>query len=130
RAAIVRRLVLTLSPAANEPCPLCASTDVRVEYVLHGYQIAECRVCDFEYHDGFTGGGGDDGMFSQEYYQVRHREAFQAQYGDYTRDPSAEVYGHWLRQLEDTTPVGRILDVGSALGTFLKIAESRGWKTQ
>lgn len=111
----------------GEPCLLCKSEDVRLEYDLTEYRIARCRQCGFEYQDGFAGGGGDDGMFSQDYYQVRHHEAFRAQYDDYASDPSAGVYRHWLERLEGMIPVGRILDVGSALGTFLKIAESRGW---
>jgi SAM-dependent methyltransferase len=46
------------------------------------------------------------------------------------QDPSAPVYQHWLGRIEDRIPKGRILDVGSALGTFLKIAEGRGWTPQ
>lgn len=114
----------------EEPCPLCKSKDVRPEYELTGYRIAICTRCGFEYHDGFKGGGGDDGMFSEDYYKVRQSDAFKVQYDDYTRDPSAEVYRRWLERLEGMIPAGRILDVGSALGTFLKIAESRGWKPQ
>jgi 2-polyprenyl-3-methyl-5-hydroxy-6-metoxy-1,4-benzoquinol methylase len=114
----------------SEPCPLCNSGDVRVQYKLTGCLIAACRKCGFEYHDGFRGGGGDDGMFSEDYYRLRHHEAFEAQFDDYTRDPSADVYRHWLERIEGKIPKGRILDVGSALGTFLKIAETRGWKPQ
>lgn len=113
-----------------EACPVCKSPATRRKYRLTGYDIAMCGACGFEFHAGFKGGGGDDGMFSQDYYQVRHQEAFKAQYGDYMKDPSATVYEHWLERLEAMVPAGRILDVGSALGTFLKIAERRGWKPQ
>src|SRR5688500_125991 len=114
----------------REPCPLCKSGEVRTAYVLTGYNIAACRQCGFEYHDGFRGGGGDDGMFSEEYYRGRHRDAFEAQFDDYLRDPSAGVYDAWLRRIEARVKPGRILDVGSALGTFLTIAASRGWTPQ
>jgi 2-polyprenyl-3-methyl-5-hydroxy-6-metoxy-1,4-benzoquinol methylase len=114
----------------RESCPLCKSENVRTEYELTGYRIAICSSCGFEYHDGFGGGGGDDGMFSEDYYQVRHHEAFKTQFADYERDPSAPVYRHWLEKMEAIVPKGRILDVGSGLGTFLKIAESRGWKPE
>ena len=114
----------------SEPCPLCKSGDVGLEYELTGYRIAKCNQCGFEFHDGFAGGGDDRGAFSEDYYKVRHRDAFREQFDDYLRDPSAKVYRHWLERLEAMIPTGRILDVGSALGTFLKIAESRGWKPQ
>ncbi|HEY6219134.1 MAG TPA: methyltransferase domain-containing protein [Gemmatimonadaceae bacterium] len=115
---------------ATEPCPLCASVDTHVEYRLTGYRIASCAGCGFEFHDEFQGGGGDKEMFSADYYRVRHREAFDRQFDDYSRDPSVRVYRHWLERIESRIPVGRILDVGSALGTFLKIAEGRGWSPQ
>jgi len=115
---------------ASAPCPLCKSSNVRIEYELTGYRIAICDNCHFEYHDGFGGGGGDEEMFSEDYYQVRHHEAFKSQFGDYEQDPSAPVYREWLEKMEAIVPKGRILDVGSALGTFLKIAESRGWSPE
>lgn len=115
---------------ASEPCPLCKSENARIEYELTGYRIAMCNACNFEYHDGFGGGGDEEGTFSEEYYQVTQRDAFKTQFEDYERDPSAPVYRHWLERMEGIVPKGRILDVGSALGTFLKIAESRGWNPE
>ncbi len=116
--------------AMSEPCPLCKSAGVRVKYQLTGYHIAECGNCGLEYNDGFRGGGDDAGVFSQGYYTVAQEDAFKTQFDDYTQDPSAPVYRQWLERIEQRVPVGRILDVGSALGTFLKIAETRGWKPQ
>ena len=114
----------------SEPCPLCKSADARVKYELTGYCIAECITCGLEYNDGFRGGGDDKGVFSERYYTVEQPDAFKSQFDDYTQDPSADVYRHWLERIEQRVPVGRVLDVGSALGTFLKIAETRGWKPQ
>lgn len=114
----------------NQPCPLCKSADTRIEYQLSGYQIAVCRRCGFEYNPSFRGGGSDEGMFSGDYYQVRHKDAFREQFEDYLQDPSAGIYQHWLQTIEQRHAKGRILDVGSALGTFLKIAEKRGWAPQ
>lgn len=99
-------------------------------FELNGYRIAACRECGFEYQPGFRGGGGEEGVFSQHYYRVLQQEAFEAQFDDYERDPSAPVYRRWLQKIEERVPPGKILDVGSALGTFLKIAAGRGWKPQ
>ncbi len=111
-----------------EPCPTCKSTNVGIRYQLSDYRIARCSACRLEYHDGFGGGGEDEGMFSEAYYRVRHREAFEAQFDNYANDPSAAVFSQWMERLERLNPPGRILDVGCALGTFLKIAEARGWQ--
>jgi hypothetical protein len=106
---------------------LLRSASTRIAYRLTGYEIARCADCRFEFHDAFHGGGGDDGTFGQDYYEGVQREAFTAQFGDYTLDPSVPVYDRWLSRIAERVPAGRILDVGSALGTFLKIAEGRGW---
>ena len=92
--------------------------------------IARCERCGFEFYPDFPGGGHDEETFSEEYYTQRHGNAFRAQFGDFMRDPSAPVYQRWLGRMEARSPKGRILDVGSALGTFLKIAEGRGWSPQ
>jgi 2-polyprenyl-3-methyl-5-hydroxy-6-metoxy-1,4-benzoquinol methylase len=114
----------------TEPCPLCSSERCHTTFELTGYRIDACTDCGFEYQPGFRGGGGEEGMFSQDYYRVLQQEAFEAQFEDYARDPSAPVYRRWLQKIEERIPAGKILDVGSALGTFLKIAEGRGWKPQ
>ena len=112
---------------APEPCPVCKSPDTRVRYELTGYRIATCRACGFEFHDGFRGGGGETDVFSAEYYTGRHGAAFGQQFDDYLRDPSAPVYTAWLDRIAARIGTGKILDVGCALGTFLKIAESKGF---
>ena len=114
----------------SEPCPVCRSKTTRITYALTGYRIAQCDSCRFEFHDGFLGGGGEEGTFSQDYYEGVQREAFEAQFGDYMKDRSVPVYDRWLARIEERMRPGRILDIGSALGTFLKVAEKRGWKPE
>ena len=111
----------------TEACPVCASPRTRIRYPLSGWNIARCDTCGFEFHDGFKGGGGDDGTFGADYYTRIQEKAFEQQFGDYTMDPSAAVYSRWLDRIAAHGGKGRLLDVGSALGTFLKIAESRGF---
>jgi 2-polyprenyl-3-methyl-5-hydroxy-6-metoxy-1,4-benzoquinol methylase len=69
-------------------------------------------------------------MFSADYYQKQHEKAFEQQFGDYTKDPSAGIYAHWLDRIAEHGGKGRIVDIGSALGTFLKIAESKGFQPE
>jgi 2-polyprenyl-3-methyl-5-hydroxy-6-metoxy-1,4-benzoquinol methylase len=86
--------------------------------------------CRLEYHDHFRGGGDTDEMFSEDYYRNVQHEAFSRQFSEYAQDASARVYEHWLSEIGKCVTPGRILDVGSALGTFLKLAEARGWTAQ
>lgn len=113
-----------------ETCPLCASSATRVTYLLPAHRIAQCEQCGFEFHDGFRGGGDDDAMFSDHYYKVVQKDAFEKQFADPFADPSAPVFSRRLDQLAALASPGRLLDVGSALGTFLKIADSRGYAAE
>lgn len=114
----------------TEACPLCNSADSRITYTLDQHNIAECVSCGFEFHAHFRGGGDDDQMFSDHYYRVVQKDAFEAQFADHKADPSAPVFGKWLDWIEARHGKGRLLDVGSALGTFLKIAQDRGFDVQ
>lgn len=113
-----------------ESCLLCSSTHTRIHYRLRGWNIARCETCGFEYHDGFRGGGDATEMFSEEYYRDRQAPAFERQLQDYRNDPSAPVYARWAAHLAEHAGTGRLLDVGCALGTFLKIAEERGFAVE
>jgi 2-polyprenyl-3-methyl-5-hydroxy-6-metoxy-1,4-benzoquinol methylase len=97
---------------------------------LPTYSVVECTQCGFLYNASFCGGGQDGELFSESYYRNVHADAFRDQLEDYRNDPSARVFESWLERVEQMIAVGRVLDVGSALGTFLKMAEQRGWQPQ
>ena len=111
-----------------QSCPLCRASNPRVAFRLPGYQIAACPECDFLFNGDFSGGGDEGELFSEDYYQVAHGAAFKPQLEDYAKDPSAAVFDRWLEKIEQRISPGRLLDVGCALGTFLKIAQKRGWE--
>jgi 2-polyprenyl-3-methyl-5-hydroxy-6-metoxy-1,4-benzoquinol methylase len=114
----------------TEACPICASAKTRIRYPLSTYNIARCDDCGFEFHDGFGGGGGEGGTFDADYYTKVQSKAFELQFDDYTKDPSAPVFARWLDRIAALGGMGRLLDVGSALGTFLRIAEAQGFAAE
>ncbi len=70
-------------------------------------------------------------MFSADYYQTVQRPAFEKQLGDdYLADPSVPVYARWLDAIAKRVGTGRLLDVGSALGTFVAMANARGFRAE
>ena len=97
---------------------------------MRHYQIARCLQCGLEFNASFLGGGEDGETFDQHYFLVDHRSAFAPYLHDYRRDPSLPVFEHRLAQIESQIPAGSVLDVGPGLGTFLRLARERGWKTQ
>ena len=112
-----------------EQCPLCGSKG-QARFALVGYEIHHCSSCDTEFNASFAGGGADGQLFDRTYYEVRHKEAFADQFNDYRRDPSAPVFLARLRQIEARVGVGSVLDVGSGLGTFLRLARDNGWHAE
>jgi 2-polyprenyl-3-methyl-5-hydroxy-6-metoxy-1,4-benzoquinol methylase len=110
-------------------CPLCGS-DGREQFALHRYQIRRCRACGTEFNASFIGGGADGQLFDCTYYEVRHKEAFEVQFEDYRSDPSAPVFLARLHDIEARIGVGTVLDVGSGLGTFLRLARDNGWDAE
>lgn len=109
-------------------CPVCKANSSRTKYRLRGYRIDECTSCGLQFNADFRGGGGNDDLFSEDYYKTRHREAFASQFDDYRSDASFPVYVEKLVEIERHIRPGRVLDVGSALGTFLLAARDRGWE--
>jgi 2-polyprenyl-3-methyl-5-hydroxy-6-metoxy-1,4-benzoquinol methylase len=110
-------------------CPLCGNRG-ELRFRLHGYDIHRCHACNADFNASFVGGGGDGQLFSRQYFEVQHKEAFAQQLEDYRLDPSLPVFARRLSQIEQAIGVGRVVDVGPGLGTFLRVARDRGWHAE
>jgi SAM-dependent methyltransferase len=109
---------------------MCGCKRFRCRYALDAYTVVECSECRFAYNGNFVGGGEDDGLFSRDYFLVEHEQAFAGHVQDYRQDPSLPVFEQRLKEIETLIPVGRVLDVGPGLGTFLRLAKERGWSAR
>lgn len=110
-------------------CPFCGGTG-RSRFRLRSYDIHKCTSCGGEFNASFEGGGSDGQLFDREYFEVQHKEAFAQQFRDYREDPSLPVYTRRLAQIESRIGIGRVLDVGPGLGTFLRTARDHGWRAE
>src|SRR5690606_6955751 len=117
------------SGAVAADCPACGAAG-QLRYRLATYDIHECLRCTTAFNASFTGGGGDEELFGRSYFEVQHKEAFAGSLRDYRADPSLPVFVRRLEQIEQLIGVGRVLDVGPGLGTFLRAARERGWDVQ
>ena len=117
----------------NILCPICGSSQTNVHYLLKGHKVVRCKQCHLMYNPDFPPENiNGNGAFEQDYYFDVQKEAFEIQLDDYRNDPSVPMFEKGLSRIEALLDgkKGQILDVGSALGTFLKVAEDRGWEVQ
>jgi 2-polyprenyl-3-methyl-5-hydroxy-6-metoxy-1,4-benzoquinol methylase len=112
-------------------CRVCESTQLVKSFVLDQYNLVKCQVCGTQFNETFyIDKTFRDGLFEKDYYDDVQSQAFKDRLDNYTNDPSVSVYEHYLTILEEQLGIspGNVLDVGSAFGTFLKVASNHGWK--
>lgn len=113
----------------SENCSVCESRNSVMGYRLPEYKIMRCRDCGALFNADFPLNSDLKKTFSESYYMEVQKEAFEVQLSGYQNDPSLAAFQSGLTQIEQLLKrKGRILDVGSALGTFLKTAKTRGWE--
>jgi len=115
-------------PAA---CHVCGSTNLVQSYRLESYNLVACRDCGTQFNETYyVSQHFRDGLFEKSYYDSVQSQAFKDRLDEYQNDPSVKVFDRYLQIVEEKLGVkpGNVLDVGSAFGTFLKVASNRGWK--
>ena len=111
---------------ALDACPICRRQNPKAKWEVRGYRIGECRSCGHrfvaqsvspallattygrEYYAGGSAGGYEDYLGRIEARTAGFRERL-AYVERYVRPPAA------------------VLDVGCAIGLFLRVAEEHGW---
>src|SRR2546428_2023860 len=108
-------------------CPACGRAERRTRYDLPRYRVVQCRGCGLLYNENFPEPQDLATTFSENYYRDVQGEAFAHVDDPAKPDASRPIYELGLRFVEQRAGVGRLLDVGCAFGSFLVLAESRGW---
>lgn len=108
-------------------CPLCKGKGTSNKYVLKIHRIAYCEVCNFLFNQTFAEVADAAEMFSEPYYKNVQEQAFASQFVAYEQDPSIKNFSKYLAVVESHISGRNLLDVGSALGTFMKVGQERGW---
>lgn len=112
-------------------CTLCNASDIKTLYPLNDFSVVQCQGCGLVFLDIDLNPQKLSEMYSDTYYKER-AEYFQV---DAPADQVGAATGgdlsHFLNGLallERYRPEkGRLLDVGCALGGFLRLARDAGW---
>ncbi len=104
------------SSEAGEPCAHRSSTP------LYGGLLLRCPAC------GLVRTGSDPRFLYDESYFVDHRSSGYDFDSVFARASDQARFGRELERLEAEGLRGRVLDVGCATGSFLAVAQARGWQ--
>ncbi len=100
-------------------CPLCGSPDRSI--ADPDASVVRCRDCGHRYVDPRPTQG-----------EIARGYSLPAAYDDWLRAATARE-SMWRRRADRVlggVPVGRLLDIGAGIGTFLAIARDRGWEAE
>jgi len=110
-------------------CMTCDNGRMKLRFSLSKHKIVECESCGVLFNETFYDSEEFRmNLFEGEYYDEVQSQAFQNRLEKFENDPSVKVYRRYLEIVERNIGRGRVLDVGCAFGTFLKVATDRGWE--
>lgn len=120
----------------RKECPLCRNQKFKVLYTLSSstfskikdFYMVECKKCGLIFIKNPPTSEELEHMYSKEYftnvYGVKDLKHFDCKPAKF-RFP---LYNEDLSKIEVYTNKGKIVDIGSSVGTFLRVARKRGWE--
>lgn len=114
----------------NVECPICGIFDIKEVFVEEPFRIVKCQGCTLVYTLPRLSSAQIKQMYQTKYWKSPKAREFG--YTDYLNDSELYLKTFDLRsQIIDrykTTP-GKLLEIGSAAGFFLKVMAEKRWQT-
>lgn len=114
-----------------ETCPLCSGTDWRLLYPLGVLRVHRCKTCSMMFLNPYLSPQGMEKIFSSPELLTKVSAFFADYCGDQTwitprtRKAYEKVLGEALKHVPRR---GKLMDIGSGQGAFLKVAKDQGWQ--
>lgn len=116
--------------ATDVACALCGARETRRLYTKFGWGIERCRRCRLVYANPRAPADAILGRYSSEYFWNEYLPSVGAAGGQVDCEALDQRYAPMLRLLAQAAPKGgRLLEVGTGAGLFLKAAARAGWTT-
>ncbi len=107
-------------------CPLCKKKGREILYKLDEFNIVRCDGCGLIFRDIILSAEFAKQLYSGDYFTNEQADYF----FNYPKEKE-DIFRSRIQMLEPYEPEGRnMLDIGCAIGTFLKIARECGWETR
>lgn len=124
---------LVLEMINTQPCPLCGNKKSFTRYKLPKFDIYECVNCHLRKRSLKLTQDKRKQLYSKKYFTQEQKEYFAPCLSTIQKEDSRiKGFTQRLIKLESLTSTKskNLLDIGCATGTFLKLAEERGWEAQ
>ena len=110
------------------PCALCDRRDTRRLYIKYGWGIERCRQCGLVYANPRAPEAAILERYNRDYFWNEYLPAAGAAEGRIDDEVLDARHGAILRLLGHEAPAGgRLVEVGTGAGLFLRAASRAGW---
>jgi polysaccharide deacetylase family protein (PEP-CTERM system associated) len=112
---------------ANEPCPLCNG---KAEPWRHrrGFDVFHCQQCDNAFVPNHLVPDNVDAIYSTDYFSGDAETGYPGYLAD--QKLIEKNFADRIQWVGAIAPTGRLLEIGSAYGFFLKVAREFGWDAE
>jgi len=112
-----------LSQFERVPCNICGSNETRPVFHKWNFSIVQCTDCGLVYVNPRAFRVEEDDYFKGVYLSTIERDG-------QIETCIASLYSDILYNLSNRVPMGKLLDVGCAMGHFMGFAKRYGWEVE
>jgi len=108
-------------------CPVCAAGTLGQKYQFNDFNVLRCEECGTAWRSNMYTKDTIHQMYCEEDYENHPFFAYEQQ--SFEATTRAKNFERALDYIEGAVGKGRLLDVACGSGTFLAVANKRGWRT-
>lgn len=113
------------------PCSVCGSQQYKLLYKVKGFDIVQCKDCDFVFVNPRIKNSDLYKIYSENYF-TNTGEGYGYQDYELTSHLRLKTFQKWIDGIEPylAKDKGPVLDIGCAAGHFLELMREKGWDVE
>ncbi len=110
-------------------CPICSNYNIKLIYKFNDFCVVKCQRCLNSWRTNMYTPDKIQELYCIEEYEKHPYFSYENSLVETLRTKRFQNYNRALAYIESVIGVGKILDVACGSGTFLSIADKRGWQS-